>query len=188
MSEPESEGGSGRVKDEPTSPFPLERKSEQPPPDTARPLGETTGEHTSPFLLERERLPETAEAAPTPSPRIPLSPRARRARRAIAITLLVHTLLLASLSVLSIVRWTKGIATPPELALAVLTGGIALVHLRAGLRVVRLGRKPSRDAHLLSGALSDLRTVIVMKAISLFLALTLLCFSLSMVIALVASF
>jgi len=188
MSEAEKHEGDSpapRRPEEDTSPFPLERsKSDPPPPDPApRPLGETTGEHTGPFLLEREIVPEAAPTAP-----LPLTASARRARRRIAITLLVHALLLASLTVLSIVRFDKGIAAPPELAFAVLTGGIALVHLRAGTRFARIGRQAPHDPVLLAGALSDLRTVIVMKAITLFLALTLVCFSLSMVISLVVSF
>lgn len=170
-------------RDEETSPFPLERKSEIPPPPSIPPHGEVTG----PFLLERERSTPgdvPAEAAPP----IALTKSARRSRRWIAIALFVHTSVLAVMAMLSFVRWSKGVATPPELALAVLWTGVALVHLRAAGRFSRLGRKPSRDGHLLVGALSDLRTVIVLKAVSLFLALTLLCFSLSMVISLIASF
>lgn len=181
-------------RDEETSPFPLERgKSEVPPPP--QPEAETTGERTGPFLLEREKstpgdieAPSSESESLPPLPKVGLHQSARRARRRIAITLLVHTLLLSAMATLSIVRWSKGIATPPELALAVLAWGIALVHLRAGVRFWRLGRKSTHDAHLLVGAFSDLRTVIVLKAVSLFLALTLLCFSLSMVISLVASF
>lgn len=187
MSEPE---GAPPKRDDETSPFPLER---------GRIESETTGERTGPFLLEREKPisdapppPEPASSEePVPDARAPvvaLTQSARRARRRIAVTLLVHATMLAVLCTISIVRWTKGIATPPELALAVLSGGVALVHLRAGLRFARLGQKSARDGHLLVGAFGDLRTVIVLKAVSLFLALTLLCFSLSMVISLVASF
>jgi hypothetical protein len=174
--------------EEPTSPFPLERgKSEPPPPIEGQSLMTTSGEHTGPFLLEREILPES-EPPPAPLPPLPLAPRARRARRNIAITLLVHTLLLASLAVLSIVRYDKGVGSFWELGFAVLTGGIGLVHLRAGVRFARIGRSEPRDAVLLAGALHDLRTVIVMKALALFFALTLLCFSLSMIISLVVTF
>jgi len=184
MSDSVPEGPPAKRDDE-TSPFPLERKSELPPP----PEAEVTGERTGPFLLARERSSPgdvEAEASLSPKP-THLSATARRSRRRIAGTLFGHTLVLAALATLSIVRWSKGLATPPELALAVLSSGVALVHFRAGLRFSRVGRKQASDAHLLAGALGDLRTVIVLKAVALFLALTLLCFSLSMVISLVAS-
>lgn len=170
---------------------------------------ETTGERTGPFLLEREKpiserppAPAADESAPSEESEVSAPPPAkakskyasrlrqdsRRARRRIAWTLALHTSLLAALGTVSIVRWTKGSASPPELALAVLWIGVALIHARASWRFTRLGRTSARDARLLSGALGDLRTVIVLKAVTLFLALTLLCFSLSMIISLVVSF
>ena len=111
MSEPE---GAPPKRDDETSPFPLER---------GRIESETTGERTGPFLLEREKPisdapppPEPASSeAPIPDARAPvvaLTQSARHARRRIAITLLVHATRLAVLCTLSIVRWTKGIATP----------------------------------------------------------------------------
>ncbi len=185
MSDSETSETAPKKREEETSPFPLERGKSVPPP---RPESETTGERTAPFLLERDKSVPDNPIVDAPEPPRQLGKSARRARRRVAVTLLVHTLLLASLATISIVRWTEGMATPPELALAVLAGGIALVHLRAGFRFARLGRKEVHDGRLLVGAFSDLRTVIVLKAISLFLALTLLCFSLSMVISLVVSF
>lgn len=184
MSDPESTEKALPKPEDQTSPFPLERGRSEPPP--ARPESETTGERTGPFLLEREKLPED-ESPPARPPEAALSASARRARRGIAITLFVHAFVLAALSILAVVRWTKGIGTPPELAFAVLSGGVALVHFRAGFRFSRIGRGASRDGRRLVGGFSDLRTVIVLKAVALFLALTLLCFSLSMVISLVAS-
>jgi hypothetical protein len=175
--------GAAKKRDEETSPFPLERsKSEPPPPNES----ETTGERTGPFVLTREKSTPDNEVVDAPPPPT-LSRAARRARRSIAFTLFLHALALAGLAAFSVVRWTKHLATPPELALAVLWGGVSLVHLRAGTRFFRLGRQPVRDAHLLAGAFADLRTVIILKAVALFLTLTLLCFSLSMVISLVAS-
>lgn len=176
---------------DPTSPFPLERARSEPPPGPRRSESETTGEHTGPFLLEREK-PIDEQEPETPSPPDPpastrLTRDARRARRTIAVAVLVHALVLGLLGGFSLFRWSKGWATPPELAIAVLSIGIALVHLRAGWRFSRLGRQEVRDGRLLAGAMADLRTVIVMKAIALFLALALVCFSLSMVISLVAS-
>jgi hypothetical protein len=184
MSDPESTEKALGKREEETSPFPLERGRSEPPP---RPESETTGERTGPFLLERGKSsPDNPIVEPRPPERA-LTPSARRARRRIAITLFVHAFVLAALSTLAVVRWSKGLGTPPELALAVLSGGVSLVHFRAAFRFSRLGRGASRDGHRLVGALSDLRTVIVLKAVALFLALTLLCFSLSMVISLVAS-
>ncbi len=214
MSELEPREPKGKKRDEETSPFPLERERSSagaepaaPPPDEsgiaprrARPETETTGERTGPFLLEREKPTsepppapdgETGQAPPSPAPRVSggsrLTTDARRARRRIAWTLAAHTTLLAALGTVSIVRWTKGSASVPELMLAVLWIGVALIHARASWRFARLGRTSSRDARLLSSALADLRTVIVLKAVTLFLALTLLCFSLSMIISLVVS-
>jgi hypothetical protein len=176
---------SERRRDEETSPFPLERSKSEPPPSLAS-ASETTGERTGPFLLERGKSSPDHPVVQAPAPKR-LTRSARRARRSISIALFVHTLMLTGMATLSVVRWTKGLATPPELALAVLWGGVALVHLRAGTRFWRLGRREARDPSMLVGALADLRTVIVLKAVFLFLALTLLCFSLSMVISLVAS-
>ncbi len=174
-------------RDDQTSPFPLERGRSEPPALAERPDAETTGERTGPFLLEREKPPESEAEGRAVEAEARLCADARRARRRIAGTVFVHALALGGLGALSLVRWSKGMATPPELALAVLALGIALVHLRAAYRFSRLGQQAVRDGRLLAGALSDLRTVIVLKAISLFLALTLICFSLSMVISLVAS-
>lgn len=192
MSDPDSAEKRLSRRDEDTSPFPLERSRSEPPPPSGE--TETSQDRTGPFMLEREKTdsdappPKPASIPPKQAP-APLTKSARRARRAISVTLLVHGLLLATLATLSMVRWSKGLATPPELAFGVLTGGVALVHLRAGFRFSRIGHgAASRDGARLVGALSDLRTVIVLKAVTLFLALTLLCFSLSMVISLVASF
>jgi len=186
MSETDSSETPPAKREDETSPFPLERGKSEPPP---RPDGEITGERTGPFLLERERsAPDHPVVSAPPPPIVRLNASARSARRRVAITLFVHTLVLASLTVLSIVRWSKGIATPVELALAVLWGGVALVHLRAGFRFARLGRHEARDPRLLASALTDLRTVIFMKAVFLFGALAMLCVSLSILISLVASF
>ncbi|MFO0686646.1 MAG: hypothetical protein U0234_31585 [Sandaracinus sp.] len=211
MSEAEPREPPSKKRDEETSPFPLERErssagTESAPalpdesgiaPRRAVPESESTGERTGPFLLEREKpiseppppaAADASEKAPKGKYASRLTQDARRARRRIAWTLTLHTTLLATLGTVSIVRWTKGTASVPELMLAVLWIGVALIHARASWRFTRLGRTSARDARLLSGALADLRTVIVLKAVTLFLALTLLCFSLSMIISLVVSF
>lgn len=192
-----------RPREDDTSPFPLERgKGEETGPFLLE-RGKRDSERPEAEASPGASPSDTAEAPPidaTPSAetplahdpgvdlsRAPLSAVALAARRRIVVSLVLHGLVLLTLAGISIGRFQKGLATPPELALAVFSAGVALVHLRAGYRFGRLGREPTRDGHLLAGGLANLRSVIVFKAVVLFLTLTLLCFSLSMIISLVAS-
>ena len=174
-------------RDDETSPFPLERGKEE----------------TSPFPLERgkgaggeseaangagEATSEaSAESTAPPSTRR-FTEAARHARRSLVVALGVHSLALLAFASLSLVRWAKGLASPPELALMVLAIGIALLHLRASSHLSRLGRDEKRDGAILASSLTSLRAVLVLKAIALFLALALVCFALSLVVSLIASF
>jgi hypothetical protein len=200
-----------RPREDDTSPFPLERgKGEEtgpfllergkrdsdraPAPHANEAAGDRPSEpspHVTPSTeTPLDAPPELDALAHDPGvdrARAPLSPQAVSARRRIVVSLVLHGLVLLTLAGISIGRFQKGLATPPELALAVFSGGVALVHLRASFRFARLGREPTRDGHLLAAGLANLRSVIVLKAVVLFLTLTLLCFSLSMIISLVAS-
>lgn len=172
---------SGAQRDDETSPFPLEREKDE----------------ASPFLLEREKSAEHARTLEVESETervseparsgIQFTATARYARRSLVVALGVHSLALLAFASLSLVRWAKDLASPPELALSVLSIGIALLHLRASSRLSRLGRDEKHDGAILASTLTGLRAVLVLKALVLFASLALVCFALSMVVALIAS-
>jgi hypothetical protein len=192
---------SSASRDDETGPFPLERAKD----DDNRAFGASRDE-TSPFPLERksaehERVDvegmaiapdvepprESEPAAAHAIPTIQFTAAARSARRSLVVALGVHAMALLAFASLSLARWARGLASPPELALTVVAIGIALLHLRASSGLSRLGRDEKRDGAILASTLTGLRAVLVMKALVLFASLALVCFALSMVVSLIAS-
>jgi hypothetical protein len=173
-------------REEETGPFPLEREKDE----------------ASPFLLERksaqhERIDYVPPDEDEPPPEavdpdaqrssIQFTKTAQSARRSLVVALGVHSLSLLAFASLSLVRWAKGLASPPELALTVLAIGIALLHLRASGRLSRLGKDENLDGAILASTFASLRAVLVLKSIVLFGSMALVCFALSMVVSLIAS-
>ncbi len=194
---------SGAEREDQTNPFPLEREKDDASPfllererstqhvradldveGTVESEGkgelESEGEGGGELELDPERPPERST--------IRFTAAARGARRSLVVALGVHSLALLAFASLSLVRWVKGLASPPELALTVLAIGIALVHLRASSRLSRLGRDEKHDGAILASSFTSLRAVLVLKALVLFASLALSCFVLSMVVSLIASF
>jgi hypothetical protein len=175
-------------RDDETSPFPLEREKDDASPFL---LERKTGDHDvvrAPEPTQLEERNDDASPAEAVESVVQFTASARNARRSLVVALGVHSLALLAFASLSLVRWAKGLASPPELALTVLAIGIALLHLRASSRLSRLGREAKHDGAILASTLTGLRAVLVLKALVLFASLALVCFALSMVVSLIASF
>ena len=178
-----------RREEEATSPFPLERGRGDGEVDAR--AARTSGQREKPphggepGSESDDAILDDTESEVPPAV-VPLTESARRARRGLVGALAAHSLAFLAIGSLLLVRWFKGFATPPELALAIVALGIGLVHLRASGQLSRFGKDARHDGAVLSSSLASLRSIFVLKAVVLFVVLALSCFSLSMAISLIA--
>lgn len=90
------------------------------------------------------------------------------------------------ISVVCAVQWATGRASVPSAVAAVLMGGIGLWSMLAGWHFGRALRKERESAHQLVRSFSNLRSIFILKAVTLFLSLALGCFAFSIVASLLA--
>ncbi|MDQ3035506.1 MAG: hypothetical protein M3Y87_24080 [Myxococcota bacterium] len=90
------------------------------------------------------------------------------------------------ISITCAVQWATGRASVPSAVIAVLMGGIGLWSLLAGWHFGRALRKEREGAHQLVRSFSNLRSIFILKAVTLFLSLALGCFAFSIVASLLA--
>lgn len=85
-----------------------------------------------------------------------------------------------------IAQWVLGRGNVPSAVLLVLSSAIGFWSVMAGIHLGRVVAKGHRDAHELVRAFSHLRSIFILRAISLFLLLALSCFAFSIVASFLA--
>lgn len=83
-------------------------------------------------------------------------------------------------------QWAQGRGSVPSAVAAVLTGAVGVWTLLAGWHLGRVVRTDHDDAHELVSAFGNLRSILILKAIGLFLVLGLSCFAFSIIASLLA--
>ncbi|WP_157068812.1 hypothetical protein [Sandaracinus amylolyticus] len=139
-------------------------------------------------IAEPEPIP--APAVPRAEP-VPFAKSEARMVRSLAGWLGVTGLATLAICGVFAAQWAQGRGSVPSAALAVISGAIGLWSLLAGWhfgRVVRRHRdERTADAlHQLVSAFGHLRSILILKAIGLFLVLGLSCFAFSIVASLLA--
>ncbi|UJR83104.1 Hypothetical protein I5071_51700 [Sandaracinus amylolyticus] len=139
-------------------------------------------------VSEPEPIPAPAVAPPE---RVPFGKTEARMVRSLAGWLGVTGVVTLAICGVFAAQWAQGRGSVPSAALAVISGAIGLWSLLAGWhfgRVVRRHRdERTADAlHQLVSAFGHLRSILILKAIGLFLILGLSCFAFSIVASLLA--
>jgi hypothetical protein len=155
--------------------------------------------------LESEPPPPPSpppESPPSPAPSRPESPSARlalpassllfdgaaaRVVRSLAGWMGLTGLLTLAITAALLAQWWRGEGSVPGAVAAVLSAAIGLWSLIAAFHLGRALRHPARAQHELVSAFSSLRSTLILKAVMLFLALGLSCFTFSLLAALLAS-
>lgn len=157
-----------------------------PPPSGER---DPTGKISTTKRLERDRLESTVQSRVATSllgGRIPFGSREAKMIRSLARTVALTGLFSIAIGAIVVAQLTLGHGNVPSVVAGVLVGAIGLWSLLAGFHFHRVGRTQREDAAQLVAAFGNLRSIFLLKAIGLFLALALSCFAFSIVASLLA--
>lgn len=117
---------------------------------------------------------------------IPFGPAEQRMIRSLASWIALTGLAMIGVSAVCGAQWATGRASVPSAVVSVLAGAIGLWSLLAGWHFGRVVASDRDDTHQLVRAFSNLRSIFILQAIGLFLALALGCFAFSIVASLLA--
>lgn len=151
--------------------------------------GEPTGKISTTKRVERDRLESSAQnrvATSLLGGKIPFGSREAKMIRSLARTVALTGLSSIAIGSIVIAQLTLGHGNVPSVVAGVLVGAIGLWSLLAGFHFYRVGRTQREDAAQLVAAFANLRSIFLLKAIGLFLALALSCFAFSIVASLLA--
>jgi hypothetical protein len=117
---------------------------------------------------------------------VPFEPAERRMIRSLAAWIALTGIATMSIGGICTAQWATGRGNVPSAVLLVLSFAIGFWNIMAGIHLGRVVAKGHRDAHELVRGFSHLRSIFILRAISLFLLLALSCFAFSILASFLA--
>lgn len=156
------------------------------PPEPER---EPTAKVSTRKRVDRERLESNVHnrvATSVLAGKVAFGSQEAKLVRSLARTLGLTGLFSIAIGAIVVSQLSLGRGDVPSVVAGVLIGAIGAWSLLAGFHFHRVGRTPREDALQLVAAFGNLRSIFLLKAIGLFLALALSCFAFSIVASLLA--
>lgn len=116
----------------------------------------------------------------------PLALAQRRMIRSLAAWIALTGIATALIALVCVAQWALGRGNVPSAVLLVVSFAVGLWNVMAGVHLGRVFAKGQRDADQLVRAFSHLRSIFILRAISLFLVLALSCFAFSILASFLA--